>query len=209
MSIDLTAVISTLVAQAPLTVATIAILMLYFEKRLMSLEREIRREVRESIQGLESRVENRFNSLENKLVSLENRVSRLEMRLESIAKSVSGLIDFNEILLSIHVSRGLMSDSEYRSLVGMLNALRPPSSSKYYTKEVYERLGQLLSKGPNEITWDDVFELEKIFDLLIKEGLESNRDDLIKYAYMLRVAIGMAKGFLLKRGVLPPPRKKG
>jgi len=117
------------------------------------------------------------------------------------------LIDFNEVMLSIQISRGLITDAEYRALTVLLSSARPIYKSKYYTKEVYEKLGLLLKKSPDEITWDDVFELEKIYDLLLKEAIESKRDDLARYAGKLKALIAIAKGLLLRRGVLPPPKR--
>ena len=184
MAIDVTVAVSTLIAQAPLLAIAIAILMLYFERRF---------------HGLEMRFETRFHSLEMRLQSIE-------MRIDNLCKVVMGLINFGETLLSIHASKGFLSDSEYKALDSMLTSLAPFTSSKYYTKEVAERLRQILAKEPSQLTWDDVFELEKIFDLMVKEGLESNRDDLISYAFRLKALIGIAKGLLLRRGLLPPPR---
>jgi len=136
---------------------------------------------------------------------MERRFSNVERRLGDVVRCIGVLVDFNEVLLGIQVLRGSVSDSEYRALAALLSSARPVHSSRYYTKEVYERLGELLRKDPNELTWDDVFELERIYELLLKEAEVSGRSDLVRYAGKLRVLIAMAKGFLLKRGVLPPP----
>jgi len=167
MLVDLTTVVSSLIAQAPLVAVAVLILVLYIERRLRPIERA----------------------------------------LDEHSRSLSTLIDFNEVLLTIHISRGLITDTEFRALSALLSTARPAHRSKYYTKEVYDKLGEILKKGPDEITWDDVFELERIYDLLLKEASESGREDLARYASKLRVFIAMAKGFLLKRGVLPPPRR--
>jgi len=210
MSIDITTVVSTLVAQAPLIAVATLVLILYIERRFRPIE------VR--IASLESRVsllENRVGSLENRISSLEGRMSSIETRLTHIeailaehSKSLNTLIDFNEALLSIQVSKGIVSSSEFKALSALLEAARPAYRSRYYTKEVYEKLGQLLKKDPDEITWDDVFELEKIYDLLLKEAVESDRVDLARYAGKLKALIAIAKGLLLKKGILPPPKKR-
>jgi len=167
MLVDLTTVVSSLIAQAPLVAVAVLILVLYIERRLRPIERV----------------------------------------LEEHSRSLSILIDFNEVLLSIHISRGLITDTEFRALAALLSTAKPAYRSKYYTKEVYDKLDEILRKGPDEITWDDVFELERIYNLLLKEASESKREDLARYAAKLRVFIAMAKGFLLKRGVLPTPRR--
>ncbi|ADM28666.1 conserved hypothetical protein [Ignisphaera aggregans DSM 17230] len=167
MLIDITTVISSLVAQLPLIAIAILILILYIERRLKPIE----------------------------------------SRIEEYSRSLNTLIDFNEVMLSIQISRGLITDAEYRALTVLLSSARPIYKSKYYTKEVYEKLGLLLKKSPDEITWDDVFELEKIYDLLLKEAIESKRDDLARYAGKLKALIAIAKGLLLRRGVLPPPKR--
>jgi len=118
------------------------------------------------------------------------------------------LIDFNEAFLSIQVSKGIVSGSGFKALSALLETARPAYRSRYYTKEVYEKLGQLLKKDPDEITWDVVFELEKIYDLLLKEEVESNRVELARYAGKLKALIAIAKGLLLKKGILPPPKKR-
>ena len=141
------------------------------------------------------------------MVYIERRINKLENRLNDVVRSINSLIDFNEAFLSIQISKGLLTDTEYYAMRTLLAVSRPLPRSKYYTKEVYERLGQLLSKGPNEITWDDVFELERIYSLIVKEWEETGREDLLRYSGKLRVFIAIAKGFLLKRGVLPPPNR--
>jgi len=134
---------------------------------------------------------------------VEKRLRPIARMLGENSRALNTLIEFNEALLIIHISRGLVTDAEFRALSALLTAERPPHGGRYYTEEVYDKLGEILKKGPDEITWDDVFELERIYDLLLKEASESGREELARYAAKLRVFIAMAKGFLLKRGVLP------
>jgi len=185
--VDLTTAVSTLVAQAPLTAVAVLVLILYIERRLRPIEVGIA-SLESRITSLESRVaslESRVSSLDGRVNSLEARLARVEAILTEHSKSLNTLIDFGETLLSIQASKGVVSDSEYGALSALLEAARPVYTSKYYTKEAYEGLGQLLRKSPNEITWDDVFELEKIHDLPLKEAVESDRDDLAGYAERL------------------------
>jgi hypothetical protein len=54
-------------------------------------------------------------------------------------------------------------------------------------------LKQLLDKDPNEYTMADIDEMNKIADLIEKEGRTSNREDLIDYSYKLRFYAMIAK----------------
>ncbi|PLC64135.1 hypothetical protein B7L70_11125, partial [Vulcanisaeta sp. EB80] len=69
----------------------------------------------------------------------------------------------------------------------VLRALLPPTKSKYYTREVYERLVKLLDKDTKEYTMEDVEAFNEIADLIEKEGVERNDRRLIDYAYKLRL----------------------
>jgi aspartate/glutamate racemase len=66
--------------------------------------------------------------------------------------------------------------------------LLPSAKSKYYTKEVYERLVKLLDKDVKEYTMEDVEAFNEIADLIEREGIERNDKRLIDYAYKLRVS---------------------
>ncbi len=199
--IDLSVLLSTLAAQAPLAAAVVLALILYVERRLGDL----RDRLESSLGSVEHRLENRLSSLELRLSGIESKLSSLELGLSDLRRAVVSLIEFNESLLSVLLARGAVLEPEYAALSRLLHVCRPAHSSRYYTKEVYDRLGQLLSKRPEEITWNDVFELEHICELLFKEAEVSGRRDLERYAAKLRVLIAMAKGILIKRGMMPPP----
>ena len=187
---DSSTILPIIASQAPLVAAAVLAVMLYMERRLRDLE---------------ARIDDRIGKVESRIGGVEGRIGGLEGRVQELARSVKVLVEFTEALLSIQMSRGLLTDQEFRALSALLAVARPPHSSPYYTREVYERLGQLLQKDPNELTWDDVFELENIYELLIKEAEATGRQDLERYAAKLRVLIAMAKGILLRRGQLPPP----
>ena len=83
----------------------------------------------------------------------------------------------------------------------MLSHARPATKSKYCTKETGKKLLEILFKSPDGITWEDVFEMEKIRELLYKEAEATGDNYYAKYADMLRALMALMKGFLLKRGV--------
>ena len=181
MFIDLTMIISTLIAQCPLIAALVLTLILYVERRLNN--------VVSSIDKRFGDIEKRFHNIDKRFDDIEKRLSGIDVKLSEFSKSLNMIIDFNEILLSIHVSKGLVTNVEYKALSTLLLRARPTTSSKYYTKEVYERLGQLLQKDPDELTWNDIFELEQICELPLKESVESNKLELARYAGKLKALI--------------------
>jgi len=103
MFIDLTTVVSTLVAHAPLTAVAVLVLILYIERRLRPIEIGIV-SLESRIASLESRVaslESRVSSLDGRVNSLEARLTRVEAILAEHSKNLDTLIDFGETLLSI------------------------------------------------------------------------------------------------------------
>ncbi len=131
--------------------------------------------------------------LERRLDRVDDRLNKIENRLSRVEDSISALIDFNDLLLSIQVSKGILSDVEHKILSTFLTRIRPPYSSKYYTKEIAEKLNQLLHKDLNEYTWEDLFELEKIYEILMKEAEVSGKREYAKYAGKLRVFIAISE----------------
>jgi len=179
----------------------------YFEQRLSSLERQFEQRF--------NSLEQRYNSLEQRLFNLEQRVSlldqrvaRLELRLSSIERSFGILVSFNESLLSILYSRRILSSEESATLKALLAQVRPLAESRYYTKEVAEKLDRILAKELDELTWDDVFELERIFQALVDEAAisdEKRARELIWYAGKLKVYKALVMGHLMSKGIMPPP----
>ncbi len=128
----------------------------------------------------------------------------LSRRIDKLEQSIGQLINFNDVLLTVFQSRGLLSPEEILILCSFLRNIVSRPWSKYYTEEVRRRLPELLSKPLDEYTWDDIIELEKIVDLMFKEGCASNRKDLVSYSGKLRAFIAILKGYLLfNKKVLP------
>jgi hypothetical protein len=96
-------------------------------------------------------------------------------------------IQFSELLLVFLHQRNVLGDVEVSGLKAVLKALLPSTRSKYYTKEVYERLVKLLDKDVKEYTMEDVEAFNEIADLIEREGIERNDKRLIDYAYKLRL----------------------
>jgi len=88
----------------------------------------------------------------------------------------------------------VVSEPEKVALRGFLAAMLPPARSKYYTEEVRRKLLELLEK--DDVTVDDLRELDRISELLYKEYLETGREDLGKYYYKLRAYIALLAGLL-------------
>jgi len=179
----------------------------YFEQRLSSLERQFE----QRLNGLEQRfnsLEQRLFNLEQRVSSLDQRVARLELRLSNIERSFDILVSFNESLLSILYSRRILSSEESATLKALLAHVRPLAESRYYTKEVAEKLDRILAKELDELTWDDVFEMEKIFQALVDEAAisdEKRARELIWYAGKLKVYKALVMGHLMSKGIMPPP----
>ena len=114
--------------------------------------------------------------------------------------SINNLVGSNETLLYMLYSRSVVTDTEYRSLQALLDTIRPPVYSRYYAGEVARRLDELLKIDIDQYTWDHVFELERIADLMMKEAIESDRDDLARYAGRLRAFIVLLQARLIKQG---------
>jgi len=125
----------------------------------------------------------RFGSIDNSIGRLENRIERLE----------NAFLQFSEILISTLETKNVLSSTEVLILRGVVKSLLPAPKSKYYTREVYERLLQLLDKDPNDYTMADIEEMERIADLIEMEGFESGRKDLKQYAWKLRYFAMIAK----------------
>jgi len=134
----------------------------------------------------------------------ERKFNVVENRLESI-------LNFNEALLLVLLSKGVISDSEYRLLLLMLSSSRVPAGSKYYTRDVERRLYEIivrLTNDPRTATWGDVTELEKIYDVIWDE-IDATRDrkrrrELIALSAKVKVVAVMTKAYLIGRGVMSP-----
>jgi len=128
-------------------------------------------------------IDERFNRIDERFSRVDERINRLE----------KAFTQFSETLIMVLEYKGVFTSIEAASFRSLIKALLPSPSSKYYTREVYERLKQLLDKDPNEYTMADIDEMNKIADLIEKEGRASNREDLIDYSYKLRFYAMIAK----------------
>ncbi len=189
MAVDITAILSMLLSQAPLVVIAILVLILYFERRLSSIDQ-------------------RFNTLAS---SIDRRFDVVERRLDVIEDRLSSVISFNEALLSILLSKGMLLETEYKALSLALPRVRAPGGSQYYTREVEEKLFSIidrLTNDPKTATWDDVLELERIYEIIWDE-IEVTRDRkrrraLVQLSVTVKVMAIMTKAYLIGRGIMPP-----
>jgi hypothetical protein len=139
--------------------------------------------VGERLERVEERFDERFEHVEEGFRRVEERLERVEERLGRLESAFTAFV---ELLLSVLQAKGALAQSEVLGAESAVRALLPPPSSKYYTREVYERLKQLLDKDLDDYTMADISELEKIADLMEREGLEAGRRDLVDYSYKLR-----------------------
>jgi len=89
--------------------------------------------------------------------------------------------------LKVLEEKGVVSRTEALTLLVALRGMIPGSRSKYYTKEVENRLRELLNKDPDTFTMDDIRELEDIAEIMEKEYMVSGRKELLDYAAKLRI----------------------
>jgi len=132
-----------------------------------------------------------------KFVSIEEKFSAIDKKFKELREDVADLRDafaqYNEVLLSVLETKGMLSRSEVLALKGVLSSLKPPPTSKYYTEEVAKRLDELLAKDPEGLTLSDLSELERIADRIWREGYESNRGELREYGKKLKLYTTMVK----------------
>jgi hypothetical protein len=193
LAVDITVILSMLLSQAPLVVIAILVLIIYFERRLSSIDQ-------------------RFSTLAS---SIDRRFDVVERRLDVIEDRLSSVINFNEALLSILLSKGVLLETEYKALSLALPRVRTLGGSQYYTKEVEEKLFSIidrLTNDPKTATWDDVLELERIYDIIWDE-IEVTRDRkrrraLVQLSVTVKVMAIMTKAYLIGRGIMPPWAKK-
>lgn len=176
------------------------------ETRVTNLEIKITN-LETRVANLEMRfvnLENRVSALESRVVALENRVANVEAVVSDLAARVKGLeagferleralYSYNELLLKVLEARGALSATEAVLLLRSLEAALPRSASKYYTKEVEERLRALLRKNPEDYTMQDIEELWHIADLMFEEYVATRRRELLDYQAKLRVAAQLIK----------------
>ena len=218
--VDLSIVLSTLISQAPLIAVVILILLLYMNKRFNEVEQRFNRieqrisrmerridRIEKRIEGIEQRIDKMKQMISGKFDEVHVRFNEVNKRLDDFSNKFSIMAEFNDVLISMLQSKGYLTDSEVISLKGYVRLLIPHPSSKYYTEKVRRKLIEILDKPIEEFTWDDIDELEKIFELLLKEASETGRKDLVSFAGKLKAFTAVMKGELLRRGKLPKLRK--
>jgi len=62
---------------------------------------------------------------------------------------------------------------------------------------------------PDQYTWDHVFELERIAELIMKEAVKSNRRDLAAYVGRLRAFIVLTQARLILKLSKPRLLRRG
>jgi len=135
--------------------------------------------------------------LGKKFTEIDYRFKLIDERFKAIEKEIrtlrDAIIQYNELLLSILESRGVVTKSEVIVLRGYLEYLKPSATSKYYTKEVEKKLDELLAKEPEQLTLADIQELNRIGDLIWLEGYERNDEFLREYGMKLKVYATLVK----------------
>lgn len=181
----------------------IVLIILYYEngKRISEVRVQLDKQMNELRVQLERQISEVRVELEGQINSVRAQLDKLSYelggRLDALATELksfrSAMLEYNLALLEVLELKGLLSATEVRALSAALGKLQPPSQSKYYTKEVAERLKQLLEKQPEELTFDEVLELEKIADILIREAAASGRYELATYAGKLLAYAGLVR----------------
>jgi len=142
-------------------------------------------------------IDKRFQEIDKRFQEIDRRFELMEKRFDELSQRIGRLenafTQFSETLIMLLESKEIFTSGEALSLRKLVRATLPYSASKYYTKEVYERLKQLLDKDAYEYTLDDIEQMYEIADLIEKEGRESKRKDLIEYSHKLRFFALVAK----------------
>ncbi|GAB6944296.1 hypothetical protein [Vulcanisaeta sp. JCM 14467] len=197
--VDIVSIITTVIS----VVASVASLAYWLGRRFAEIEfRFTELENRfNSIEDRLSKLEERVSELENRISRLENRLGKLEERVDGIegrlARLENAFVQFSDVLIATFESKNMLTQTEAMTLRGLVRALMPIPRTKYYTWKVYERLKQLLDKDPNDYTMADIEELFQIADLIEKEGMETNRKELLEYAWKLRYYAMVARAVFI------------
>ncbi len=142
------------------------------------------------------------------MTNIETRLISLEKRMDVLEKWMDSLTLFAGSLLGVLTGRNLIDMSSAGFLASILSFGVSGGRSRYYTQEEYEKLKSILSKGMEEITWDDVRELKRIIGLIEKEIYELGNVELTNTLVRVKFITAMYEGYLFvktgKRGADSP-----
>jgi hypothetical protein len=147
-----------------------------------------------------------WNKFEKEL--LDMKLSSHRDRLEKLEYLINVT---EELFVLLLLSRSVITDSEYRALIKALPKPRNmEAGTKHYTSEEKWKLQGIIDRlvdNPNLATWDDVFEMERIHNLIWNEYLEGrlNRtsaqsNNLRNQAKWVKMVVLITKAYLVSRG---------
>ena len=128
---------------------------------------------------LKGYVEGRFNELKG---YIDSRVNRLSEAFSSYQEF------FIELLMTegiIKPERAVIAKNEARRIMRLATSTNP------LTKEEWKRLGELLDKDPNDLTYEEALELRELARKVIREYMDyAEAWKLLMYASMM---VGLTK----------------
>lgn len=136
--------------------------------------------------------------MEDEIGGIRKEIKEIRDEIRSLSLAV---YSYNEALLKVLEGKGVLAPTESIALLATLKAAIPQAKSKYYTEEVRKRLAELLDRlinNPDSATMDDVLEMERIADLMIKEYGVTGRRELYEYAGKLKSAALLVKVTLVE-----------
>jgi len=137
------------------------------------------REIDRRFDELRGYVDGRFNELKG---YIDSRVNRLSEAFSSYQEF------FIELLMTegvIKPERAVIAKNEARRIMRLATSTNP------LTKEEWKRLGELLDKDPNDLTYEEALELRELARKVIREYMDyAEAWKLLMYASMM---VGLTK----------------
>jgi tetratricopeptide (TPR) repeat protein len=137
------------------------------------------REIDRRFDELRGYVDGRFNELKG---YIDSRVNRLSEAFSSYQEF------FIELLMTegvIKPERAFIAKNEARRIMRLATSTNP------LTKEEWKRLGELLDKDPNDLTYEEALELRELARKVIREYMDyAEAWKLLMYASMM---VGLTK----------------
>ncbi|MGB9704943.1 MAG: hypothetical protein ACPL3C_05805 [Pyrobaculum sp.] len=121
--------------------------------------------------------------LERNFTELNAKMRELDARLENLSNA---LIQFSEILTLTLETKDIFTATEALHLKNVVRSLLPAPRSRYYTWEIYEKPKNILDKDLEEYTIADTEEMNRIADLMEKEGREEGACGVLLEVEVLR-----------------------